>query len=108
MIFLVVVVCSVVASAILSIVLFTDPIPPPALTAPEPTRYTVQGTLYTYSREAAAAVPDCCSICLQDYATDERLLRLPCDHEAHAACLTEWMRTKGKCPMCRKGPASVT
>ena len=104
LVFLGTVVCTVVASAILSIVLFTDPIPPPAPTEPEPTRYTVHGSLYKYNPDDAT-VHDCC-ICLQDFAPEHQLLRLPCNHEAHDTCLTEWMRTKGRCPMCRKGPAS--
>lgn len=41
-----------------------------------------------------------CSICLGEYEPGERVLRLPCDHVFHAACLESWTDAHARCPLC--------
>ncbi|KDP44464.1 hypothetical protein JCGZ_16297 [Jatropha curcas] len=43
-----------------------------------------------------------CSICLESFKEGDKLVRLPCEHRFHAACLDPWVRTCGDCPYCRR------
>ncbi|XP_074293687.1 RING-H2 finger protein ATL22-like [Silene latifolia] len=43
-----------------------------------------------------------CPICLSDYCPQETLKILPeCNHQFHADCIDQWLRSKGVCPFCR-------
>ncbi|RKO88264.1 hypothetical protein BDK51DRAFT_17719, partial [Blyttiomyces helicus] len=54
-----------------------------------------------------------CGICLDDFVlpapgeshpepeSDEEILRMPCHHIFHRACLIRWLKTSGTCPHCR-------
>ena len=43
-----------------------------------------------------------CSICLETCGTRDCLIKLPCQHSFHEACILEWFRQKSICPICRK------
>ncbi|KAF2320943.1 hypothetical protein GH714_032115 [Hevea brasiliensis] len=43
-----------------------------------------------------------CSICLESFKEGDKLIRLPCEHRFHFACLDPWIRTCGDCPYCRR------
>jgi len=43
-----------------------------------------------------------CSICQEDYKQGEILLDLPCDHNFHKNCVTQWLTQHNSCPVCRK------
>lgn len=43
-----------------------------------------------------------CSICLENFAEGDELIRLSCDHRFHSVCLNPWIRSCGDCPYCRK------
>lgn len=40
-----------------------------------------------------------CVICMQDFAVGESTVRLPCAHQFHAACASEWLRRRPVCPL---------
>merc|ERR1711998_212078 len=42
-----------------------------------------------------------CTICLDEFATGETLLKLPCGHALHESCGIKWLRSHNSCPMCR-------
>jgi len=42
-----------------------------------------------------------CSVCLCDYDDTDVLIRLPCEHLFHEACITRWLRQDSSCPQCR-------
>ena len=42
-----------------------------------------------------------CAICLQLFACDEIIMRLPCNHIFHKPCLEAWLAKQGSCPNCR-------
>lgn len=42
-----------------------------------------------------------CSVCLCDYDAADVLIRLPCEHLFHEACITRWLRQDSSCPHCR-------
>ena len=44
---------------------------------------------------------DLCAVCLGRYEADDLLIRLPCDHLFHEACIGRWLETDGTCPKCR-------
>lgn len=46
-------------------------------------------------------VNDQCSICLDNYGTDEKIVKLECSHLYHMKCITEWSKQKKECPICR-------
>ncbi|KAK9938653.1 hypothetical protein M0R45_015377 [Rubus argutus] len=44
----------------------------------------------------------CCSICLEELEGGEYTRELPiCGHLFHLACIDQWLRRQGSCPMCR-------
>ncbi|KAE8666111.1 putative RING-H2 finger protein ATL71 [Hibiscus syriacus] len=47
----------------------------------------------------------CCSICLADYTSSDRLRLLPdCNHLFHVKCVDPWLRLNPTCPVCRTSP----
>lgn len=44
-----------------------------------------------------------CHICMEEYKENDILTILPCNemHHFHKACLEEWIRVSGTCPLCR-------
>ncbi|ONK68278.1 uncharacterized protein A4U43_C05F9580 [Asparagus officinalis] len=42
-----------------------------------------------------------CNVCLEDFVLNERVLITPCNHMFHNDCLVPWVRSHGKCPVCR-------
>lgn len=42
-----------------------------------------------------------CELCLEEYEEGEELLRLPCMHIFHKACVGPWVEKAGTCPMCQ-------
>lgn len=43
-----------------------------------------------------------CSVCQEDYNQGEKCLGLPCEHDYHKDCITEWLKLHDSCPVCRK------
>jgi hypothetical protein len=41
-----------------------------------------------------------CAVCLSEYASGERLRRLPCGHHFHADCADRWLSRNKRCPLC--------
>jgi hypothetical protein len=44
---------------------------------------------------------DACSICIEDYKVDEKLIQLPCGHVFHGGCIMPWIKEHNTCPTCR-------
>ena len=44
---------------------------------------------------------DVCSVCLVEYEAGDLLIRLPCEHAFHEACIGRWLETESTCPKCR-------
>jgi hypothetical protein len=44
---------------------------------------------------------DVCSVCLGEYEAGDLLIRLPCEHLFHEACIGRWLETDSTCPKCR-------
>jgi len=42
-----------------------------------------------------------CSICQEDFAADEEVRDLPCQHYFHSHCIDQWLVIQKKCPLCR-------
>jgi DNA repair exonuclease SbcCD ATPase subunit len=42
-----------------------------------------------------------CSICISDFARDEVLLSLPCQHSFHKERIIPWLHQHNTCPVCR-------
>lgn len=47
------------------------------------------------------AMDACCAICQDEYALNESIIRLPCRHIFHEACVLKWLEKHRTCPMCR-------
>ena len=44
---------------------------------------------------------DGCVICLDNFKTDEKIIKLPCNHIYHPECIQEWLKNNITCPLCR-------
>ena len=43
-----------------------------------------------------------CSICLDEYTDDDKIIKLTCNHIYHKGCIKEWFKVNKNCPNCRK------
>ncbi|XP_056425193.1 RING finger protein 11-like [Hyla sarda] len=43
-----------------------------------------------------------CLVCLEEFINGEQVIYLPCTHIYHRGCLRPWLRSKPRCPMCRR------
>lgn len=45
----------------------------------------------------------CCAVCRDTYQVGDQLMRLPCFHEFHVDCISEYLETTDNpvCPLCR-------
>ena len=49
----------------------------------------------------------CCSICLDEYKNEDKILKYPCDHIFHKKCIETWIKIEvdnkntPSCPCCR-------
>jgi len=51
---------------------------------------------------------DTCAVCLTEFATDEDVGTLACEHRFHVKCIDEWGKYKTQCPTCRGSIPSQT
>ena len=42
-----------------------------------------------------------CSICLEKYKLNEKIIQLDCDHIFHKSCFDLWFQKNNSCPICR-------
>ena len=42
-----------------------------------------------------------CSICLNNYLSNEKIRILPCMHYFHSSCVDKWFHESSKCPLCQ-------
>ncbi|XP_062193193.1 uncharacterized protein LOC133896610 [Phragmites australis] len=42
-----------------------------------------------------------CAVCTEEVAVGQAVVRLPCAHWYHAACIAPWLRIRTTCPTCR-------
>ncbi|CAI9757209.1 unnamed protein product [Fraxinus pennsylvanica] len=42
-----------------------------------------------------------CSICLDDFDSKQFVMLTPCNHMFHEDCIVPWVKSQGKCPVCR-------
>nr|XP_043627016.1 putative RING-H2 finger protein ATL71 [Erigeron canadensis] len=42
-----------------------------------------------------------CVICLEDFEVKEVVMVTPCNHMFHEQCILPWVKSHGKCPVCR-------
>jgi len=70
--------------------------PPPAS---QETLDKLQETMYSEGK----CVNKECTVCQEDYKDDDKVLHLPCNHNFHKSCVTEWLLRHDSCPICRKG-----
>lgn len=42
-----------------------------------------------------------CPLCLAEYEEKEKVMRLPCLHQAHEECIMKWLSKSRHCPQCK-------
>lgn len=42
-----------------------------------------------------------CSICQEEYETDDEMGKLNCEHFFHSQCIEQWLQQKNACPICK-------
>ncbi|XP_006660439.1 E3 ubiquitin-protein ligase RNF181-like [Oryza brachyantha] len=52
-------------------------------------------------RATAGVAGTVCSVCTEEIAVEDAVVRLPCAHWYHAGCISPWLGIRGTCPMCR-------
>lgn len=43
-----------------------------------------------------------CAICKEDFELEENITSLLCNHILHTDCISEWVKYKSECPVCRQ------
>ena len=54
-----------------------------------------------YAVGANCKAGDPCSICHTEFAVDEEVSQLPCEHCFHESCIKPWLEVQNTCPICR-------
>ena len=49
---------------------------------------------------------DSCTICLDDFDNNDKLLKLKCSHIYHEKCIKTWFKNKSNCPNCNSSFSS--
>jgi hypothetical protein len=49
---------------------------------------------------------DTCTICLDDFDNNEKILKLTCKHIYHEKCIKTWFTKKSNCPNCNNSFSS--
>ena len=54
----------------------------------------------------SGAASEQCVVCMEDILAGEEVLRLPCDHRFHKACVVDWLKSPfpASCPLCKSDP----
>ncbi|KAL5201790.1 hypothetical protein ABZP36_036144 [Zizania latifolia] len=52
-------------------------------------------------RATARVAGTVCSVCTEEIAVADAVVRLPCAHWYHAGCISPWLGIRSTCPMCR-------
>lgn len=64
-----------------------------------------EASIFTYldKDEIDALIKDenTCSICLNAYTQEEKVVRLKCNHCFHETCIEAWLKSNKTCPVCR-------
>jgi len=42
-----------------------------------------------------------CPVCIGYFTKEDRIVRLPCRHTFHVACILPWLEKTNSCPVCR-------
>ncbi|KAK6141250.1 hypothetical protein DH2020_025005 [Rehmannia glutinosa] len=42
-----------------------------------------------------------CAVCLEDFESKQFVTLTPCNHMFHEDCIVPWVKSQGKCPVCR-------
>ncbi len=45
---------------------------------------------------------DECSICLENYDKNDKIMNLKCRHSFHQECIKKWLKDNNTCPQCRE------
>ena len=43
-----------------------------------------------------------CSICLEKYTVNDKIINLKCEHKYHKDCIKIWLKKNNTCPECRE------
>ena len=46
------------------------------------------------------AEPETCTICIEDFAEGDHIIKLACEHAFHPKCIIPWIEISVKCPNC--------
>jgi len=50
---------------------------------------------------------DNCAICLSIFELGQKITDIECKHSFHTLCLSEWVKYKSDCPVCRKNVKTI-
>ncbi|SAM03697.1 hypothetical protein [Absidia glauca] len=42
-----------------------------------------------------------CTICQESFGANAEILQMPCQHEYHTVCISQWLHVNATCPICR-------
>ena len=58
--------------------------------------------IITYGEHSDADIQDECCICLEAFAVEDSLIKLPCTHLFHVSCISSWLVGHAFCPLCKQ------
>ena len=48
-----------------------------------------------------------CTICVSEYEVGDQITKTKCNHVFHTNCISEWVKYKTECPVCRKSIQTI-
>ena len=70
------------------------------LSSSEPSESDIENYLIEHTTEIVPTNEEC-SICLQEYNSNDNLVILQCNHKYHHDCIKKWFYKEMTCPNCR-------
>lgn len=69
----------------------------------EETRESLLNNYSIEKYESGKKMNDICAICLEEFKTEDNIIRLNCSHYYHKCCVIKWFEIKyvNTCPICR-------
>lgn len=61
----------------------------------------IEWTASRSSGRAEGEPPEECPLCLAEYEVGDKLLMLPCFHQIHEECVSQWLARSTTCPVCK-------
>ncbi|ORZ26144.1 hypothetical protein BCR42DRAFT_401666 [Absidia repens] len=87
--------------------IFSDPMETPQMSTNSDIEQCIERlTKRTFGHEESGVIQEC-TICQEPFGASVEIIQMPCQHEYHSTCLSQWLYVNATCPICRCPASSI-